>query len=350
MQTTRKRLRTGVSATAFLAMVLVGCTTTGSERLAQLGMADTTDACYQQRISLADEQDYFAESIVATAFAGAAMGAVLGGLGAAITGGDIGTGLVVGGIAGTLTGAAAGYWDQLRQREANELGMLQKVSADINQENERISSFNRKFNALVDCRRGAVRKIEADLAAGAITREQARTQLVAQKRAYEDDLRLGREINGNIQSRSSEFVEVSEQINPGISDQLDPDVRRATTTVNVRAQPSTESGVLGQVRAGDRVVVSSVQGDWLRIVLADRTRGFAYGSYFVDEEDYRAPPPVEPQVAANSALVDTPAEQQAAAEVQRATFANANARRSTEQSLQEAEAFNDEFDGLISTV
>ncbi len=78
----------------------------------------------------------------------------------------------------------------------------------------------------------------------------------------------------------------------------DPEAPKAIGTaqvtasvLNIRQEPSTEAGVLGQLKNGESLSVAGQEGEWLKIVYQGRA-AYVYASY----TSYKAPEPEKPKV------------------------------------------------------
>lgn len=325
----------------------------------QVELGSTTEECYPQRKALADEQDYFSKSVVETAVKGAVAGAILGGITAAVTGGDVGKGILVGAVGGAVAGAGAGYWNALQEQNQNSssLTILSSIQSDLETENKRITEFSEKFDALVECRKGQVQQVRADLAAGRITADQAATRLNELKRLYDEDIRIAREINGKMDERSKDFLFANAQVNPNgravrqaaLSGEVEikgvRQVLKATTGVNVRSGPGTSNAKVSSLVAGQEVTGLGQSQGWWQIDLGNGQKGWVASQFLEPVTGTRDPRPSE-QAAAEVPIVDPDAdpaikiesaeEQQAADNVDQLALTNQDVRRGVDNRIETA--------------
>lgn len=198
--------RTGRSAFTLLmciALVLPGCS-----GLNQVNVQDDpSDPCRPERAALRSTGDYFAQDIIA----GAAIGAVSGGLLGAIAGGDARS-AAIGALAGGALGAIGGYWKARSQQYSDQATLYRTVYGDIERDNRSIDQTQVAFNRLVACRSSEASRIRADYRAGRISRDQAASAMATVRARSDDDLRLARSISGHIEQRSADFSYASNQV------------------------------------------------------------------------------------------------------------------------------------------
>jgi uncharacterized protein YcfJ len=187
-------------------LVLPGCSTLNQ----QFASDDPNDVCRSERAGLRSTGDYFAQDILA----GAAVGAVGGGLIGALAGGNARS-AAIGALAGGALGALGGYWKARQQQYSDQASLYRTVYGDIQRDNQSIDRTQVAFNRLVACRRNEAARIRADLRAGRIPRDQAASEMAAVRARGDDDLRLAQSISGHIQERSNDFSYASSQVRSG---------------------------------------------------------------------------------------------------------------------------------------
>ncbi len=191
------------------ANLLSGCQTLQTNKY---GYDYSSDVCKAQRDQLLEQQDYFAEDMIKGAVGGAALGALSGALGAVITGGDVGEAAAVGAIAGAVAGAGAAYFNHVLKQSGNQSRMLSTILLDMETDAERLDRTQRALDALIACRRGEAQTIRANARAGTIDEATARSQMAELNKKLREDLRVAREINGNVAERRTEFRVAAVQV------------------------------------------------------------------------------------------------------------------------------------------
>lgn len=147
------------------AMLISGCATTRQP---------TANATQDER-RLAQLSEAYNETLVEGCLIGAAAGA---GIGAAAYSRDRGQGALIGGLAGALLGCLAGnYMANLQNGYATDEDRLDKVIADLSQENQTLSAMIPIASRVVQDNQARIAELEKAVAAGRMTRVQAEAQL-----------------------------------------------------------------------------------------------------------------------------------------------------------------------------
>ena len=168
---------------------------------------DASDVCRADRTALRSTGDFFAQDIVA----GAAIGAVGGGLVGLAAGGNA-RGALIGALAGGALGAAGGYWHARQRQYTDQAQLYSAVYGDIQRENASIDRTQVAFNRLVACRNGEAARIRADFRAGRISRDQAANAMAGVRARSGSDVRLASSISDHIQQRSNDFSYASREV------------------------------------------------------------------------------------------------------------------------------------------
>ncbi|MBB4267445.1 hypothetical protein [Roseospira visakhapatnamensis] len=219
--------------------LLSACQTTGSNKY---GYDYSADVCKVQRDRLLEQQDYFAEDLIKGVVGGAAVGALAGVLGAAITGGDIGEGAAIGAISGAVAGAGAAYFNHVLKESGNQSRLLSTILLDMESDAERLARTQRALDALIACRRGEAQTIRANVRAGTIDAATGRTQMATLNKKLREDLRVAREINGNVAERRTEFRVAAVQVGavPGSRPPPRTSVSSAPPAAATAARPTVQ--------------------------------------------------------------------------------------------------------------
>ena len=222
------------------ANLLSGCQTLQTNKY---GYDYSADLCKVQRDQLLEQQDYFAEDLIKGVVGGAALGALTGALGAAITGGDVGETAAVGAIAGAVAGAGAAYFKHVQQQSGNQSRLLNTILLDMESDAERLDRTQRALDALIACRRGESETIQAKFRAGTIDEATARGQMADLNTKLREDLRVAREINGNIAERRTEFRVAAVQVGAVSSSRPPPRTSAAPASAPPPAATASQPSV-----------------------------------------------------------------------------------------------------------
>jgi len=283
-----------------VSLAVAGCQTAGGLS-SQLGLAQisASDSCGVHSQALRESQGFFERSIVQGALIGAVGGAVLGG----VVGGSSRAALA-GGLIGGLAGAGGGYL-AAREKEAQSRAQLtDTVYRDVQAESAEVVRALAGFERARTCRLQRADSIKRDLAQGRLTREEAARQLSLERSRFADDLKVVRAIGAKIDERHAELLTATETLsgddvrarallgqtrtaeaaawrNPDLSSGLAASgLVRATTTVNVRQQPSAQASRVGSLAQGHTAtLLEPDKGGWSRIRLSDGKTGYVASSY-----------------------------------------------------------------------
>lgn len=204
MKTTGKIIATTLAAS----ILLSGCVQTLSSR----DRATMTP----QEIALREEADTFnrtvGEGIATGCVAGGAIGA---GIGAAQRQNPL-VGFLIGCIAGGAAGGFTGWYIADKQQQyANEEQRLDAMIVDVKSDNERLVSLIDTSRTVIAQDQAKIDALEKQLAAGTITKDQARRELAA----VDDNTSYLQETLKSLEERKAGYVEARKQTT-GSDDQL----------------------------------------------------------------------------------------------------------------------------------
>jgi len=196
-----------------MSLVAVSLFTTGCETMGnKYGYDYSSDVCRVQRDQLLEQQDYFADDLIKGVLVGAAVGALTGALTAAATGGDMGEGAAIGAIGGAVVGAGTAYFNYVQRQSGNQSELLNTILLDMESDAERLERTQRALDSLIACRRREAETIRANFRNGTIDEATARSQMAALNKKLSEDVRVAREINGNVAERRTNFQVAAQQV------------------------------------------------------------------------------------------------------------------------------------------
>lgn len=223
---------------------------------------DESDVCVAQRRAFVDEASPIDKSIVWGVLGGAATGALV----AATTGQNIWAGLAI----GAAVGLAAGYFVSLQGEGKSPFQVVNTYTSDVRESNQRINNVIAAFQNIRSCRQNEAQAIKANLAAGAITRETAQTQMAAVRAKYEEDVaeasRIAKRVADDAEGFAAAYNEIAadngrrglvvqEYRPPALRSQ--PSVTVSDTTA-VRQTPTEQVASL-KVASGEEAAISEAQ-------------------------------------------------------------------------------------------
>jgi hypothetical protein len=270
---------------ASIALVPMGCETGGMSGI------DRSDACGAEHADFVNAKGYYSEAIVKGAIGGALGGAALGALGAAVTGGNVGKGAAIGAGTGALAGASAAYYNAVSQDNADRAALSKTVYGDVARSNQELDHTSTSFAKLRACRFATAARIKADMKSGTLTRDQAQTQLADQKRRFDEEIAIARQLGTKMEERNEQYRFASDQLIKDDSDaksQVDKIKSQGTqaksgsdysvlVTVNLRPEPSTAKPAIKALFPGTIVHLASPlkEGDaWARVSTDDGAGGY----------------------------------------------------------------------------
>ncbi|HVJ52718.1 MAG TPA: SH3 domain-containing protein [Aliidongia sp.] len=292
----------GLMLAGSLALAVEGCASGGNMFS---GGPDPSDSCGREHVAFAESKSFYLQEAAQGALLGALAGAALGAAGAAATGGNAGKGALIGGGVGLVAGGAAGYFNARAKENADRSALAGSISSDITKAAGEIDRTSTTFAAVRQCRFAASDRIKAAYKAGALSREQAATQLGDQKRRLDDEIALARQFGSKMAEQDQSFRFASDQL---VKD--DPQAQQymaarqaqiasaggedyvATAAVNVRASPSAGGPKVGALYKGQHVQLSDepAPGDWRKVALDDGTTGYVSMQYLTSAANAAAAP------------------------------------------------------------
>jgi outer membrane lipoprotein SlyB len=166
---------------------------------------DTSDACGVQHRDFYDSKNYYENKALAGAVEGAVGGAILGGLLAAATGGNVARGAAIGAGTGAVAGAYAGYWNAKQKDYQDQTQLANSIYGDVRQASTEMDRVDHTFALLKQCRFEVAARAKADYKSGAITRDQAASQLADQQRRFKDEIVLARQYGAKMAEQDQSF-------------------------------------------------------------------------------------------------------------------------------------------------
>ncbi len=190
-------LKRGMAAALVGSVMLSGCVTTGSTSNANLTPAE-------QRLR-AQSEDFNT-----TVVQGAVAGAVLGGLLGAFTKDK--RNIVKYAAIGAGVGGATGYYVAKRKESfANEEARLDSMIVDVQGDNAKVAAMSNTTRSVIANDMARINRIEQDLAAGTMTRQEAKQQLAL----IDDNSEVLKGSLENLRKRQGEYEEASAEMAKG---------------------------------------------------------------------------------------------------------------------------------------
>ena len=189
----RKRLQRGLAVALVAGLSLGGCVTTS-------GSADNLTPEEQRMRAQADD---FSDTVVQ----GAVVGAVAGGLLAILSGNKDNAAQFA--ALGAAAGGGAGYYvAKQKENYATEEARLDAMIGDVRKDNSRLAELTANAKTVIVSDMARIDKVEAQLAAGQITQQQAKAELA---RAEDNGKYLTSAIEG-LKKRHEEYVKASAEL------------------------------------------------------------------------------------------------------------------------------------------
>lgn len=237
------------------------------------------DACYEHRALLQDQESAIESATLDNALKSVAIGAAAGVVTWLITG-DAGTGAAV----GAGVGLASFVYQQ-----ADLQARTQYLNAGWNSADKTNAAADRaqlSLDRLMDCRRDQARTVQAELRTGKITRDEAAKRMGVIRAAYQEDLRIAREVNASLKARVAELEGAAGKVDPNGVRRVSGFSPYAATTRSAgeaRRNPNVDAAVAGQVRPGQAVRVTSRRADWVQIAGPSGTIGWVKENTLIRE-------------------------------------------------------------------
>lgn len=289
-----------VATVSLSALVLAGCQTTSSfEREVGVAPIAADDRCGSSSQMLREAKGHFERELISNALVGGVMGALVGGI---ASGGDA-RAIVGGAAAGAVSGGALAYYNQRRQQARDQAALSGTIYSDVQQESAEINRALVAFEQVRDCRLAVAERIKARFQTGAIDRSTAQALLNQERERYTDDVKIARAIGAGISERHKELDAATQQIARNSTDAASLYTRAAvvaeqaeraprvsgtemyaTTTLNVRAEPSANATRVGRLARGQQVTVLTRTNDgWSEVELPGGGRAYAASDYLQDK-------------------------------------------------------------------
>lgn len=285
-----------VLSVSLLTLSTTGCVaTTGS----MVRYNDTADPCYSYRQPLIESEDQLGRRMVTGALVGAGTGAAA----ALLTRKDKKDALI-GAVIGGIAGATVGYFQGLEEKQLTQAQMLQEINNDAGRDAGKISQTRGLIGSLNQCRNRQIDQVEAEFKAGRINNAGVVSRVTVIKAAADADNELISKVLGHAYKRSNTYVDAAARAQGVSQDMVLGDVQYyqtaptspalaataagpaqryvAKASSNVREAPSTSARSLGGLATGQRLSVTSVQGDWME-VLFNGQRAYVHKSLVAPE-------------------------------------------------------------------
>jgi uncharacterized protein YcfJ len=201
-----------VGKAAVLAAVMItagvsvsGCVTTRDGIATQ--QTDPNDVCLAQRRALDGQKEYFNKDVAV----GMGLGALTGGLVAALASrGDVGS-IVLGAVTGAIGGGLAGYWTSMQNKKLAGTQLYSTLNADMTSELDNVNRTQAAYNDLVNCRKEEATQVRALFVSGKLNREQANAELDKVRVRATQDYEIARQINKRVKERTDSFAYATRQ-------------------------------------------------------------------------------------------------------------------------------------------
>ena len=303
-------------------MVLVVIPAVGCEQVKQLPTtisnmmdSDAGDSCHDQRKALESYGNYFAHDMAVGAAAGVASGVLL----VLVTRPKNANVAIAEIFSGLVIGAAAGYWGALKQQNADMQARAKQMQSDITADNSQIDGAQKTFNELLDCRRKQAADLRADVAAGRTSRDDGVKQMATIRSRYDEDVKIGRDINANMADHAASLEYANQQFKP------QPYVTLRDTAVY--SDSNAGSAKLASFKAQAVVTGAAVDDKWVKVTLSNKRTGFVQASDVVLQAA---------EVAKNKKTRHTPPASTKGDPVAEGCFTNLSKRQDFDDSVQVA--------------
>ncbi len=173
---------------------------------------DPNDACSSEREQFAASKSYFTNEILSSTLVGAAGGAALGGITAAVTNGNIFRGALIGGGVGAGAGFASGYYRAMSEKYRDRQELASRINADLHTESTEIDHTLATFGRLRQCRFAQAALIKSELRHHQIDRATAGARLAYQRARFDEEVRLAQSYGATMAKRDGEFQNATTQL------------------------------------------------------------------------------------------------------------------------------------------
>ena len=328
------------------AILLVGCASTGPSLKVY---DDPSDACNTFRQPLIETE----VDLRAWTVGGAAAGAVVGGVLAALLGGDAAQ---VAGVAaaGAVVGGTAGYLAAREKQNSTQEELLAAIENDAMSDSKKVQQVTAAIERLWACRQRQIENVRVQFEEGEISKAIAISRANDIQTANDKDNQLVEQVMGRIDKRYSTYVDakaevlgadrptVEPEVEPVIADEpapagaeQDPFAEFALApatgefkikkTANIRNGPSTEADKITVLNAGETISIKgrTKDGNWYAFMHGEKP-AFIYRS-LVEEAGMQTPETKPPTDALEALALDT----------LKAKAAQEKQKKQTDQSLEE---------------
>lgn len=288
--TTMSRRRP-IALVAALALLLQAC-------MGTLGimMDDKEDACYPHRYTLHTTQQAFDLETQKWVIGGAAGAMVAASMAMLLTGGTDWRAFV----AAAAAGAVGGYIVAVHRHGMTQQELAQVVNEDAANGRAQLTAAAAAMQALADCRTQQIAALRRDVDAGRLTAAAGRDEIAVIRGRIDADQRLVDRLLGDAARQVDVFaggLAIAEEIEQerilgpvagyqprltGLVSRASPQpatagsatTMQATAGVNVRAEPTTASRVVGTLAPGQTVTTHGLAADgrWYIVEFADARR------------------------------------------------------------------------------
>ncbi|WP_217648884.1 SH3 domain-containing protein [Falsiroseomonas stagni] len=221
------------------------------------------------------------DQVTGQALAAAGLGVAVG-VGVGLVTGNMRQGLVAGatvagvGIAATLIQA---NFRQMQEEQRREALLRQAVS--VNGFGFRVTGAQLAVERLTECRRQQAQTLRADVRAGRLPREEGQRRLQEIRGWLEDDARLVRAFDSELERDSKALADSSRHIN-GVGLEAETAFRPfggiAAWQTKVKSAASDTANDVAELRPGQPLRVVARDGQWLRVTLPNGRAGFVRAS------------------------------------------------------------------------
>jgi hypothetical protein len=264
---------------------------------------DPSDACNTFRQPLIKTET----DLRVWTFGGAATGAVVGGVIAALLGGSASQ---IAGVAaaGAAVGGTAGYLAARKKQDSTQAELLTAIDNDATSDSEKVRQVTTAMERLWNCRQREIENLRAQFKAGEISKAQALTMANDIQTASDADNQLIEKVLGRIDQRYNAYVDAKAEVlevdrsevapsetpktaeTPEKTDEvkktfadfdLEPTAGefRLKKTANIRNGPSTEADKVAVLNAGRTISVTdrTKDGNWYAFIYSGKP-AFIYRS------------------------------------------------------------------------
>jgi|GEM_PF-5301300 len=254
---------TAVILSSFLLTSCAGVTGNVQSILPGGYLSNKDDACYAERKQLDASGNTFETELVRNV----AAGALIGGIGAAVTGRNVLAGAAIGAVAG----AAGTYLYDLWRKNNGDGDLTARQSIKrVNEENEQLDKISRALDHIIECRKNEAKEVRAKLRKRIITRPQAEEMMKEVRMKYREDMAHAKKIADNVLTRSSENVAIYNRL-AADNDQVGLEEAPTRSGVKVTKRPPKD---VGAPEGQERIIVEDEKliKDTRKVVTSNSTK------------------------------------------------------------------------------